>query len=127
MISRKKMADKLGLLPHEFLALVASGQTITVRRFNGEKWINETWDPSPGQQIDAAVAAAPYFQPKLASHRIDHGPIMMQLDQSKLGQLSDQMLAALELLVNSLATTGSLPAIEAPKIIDQEDYDEVFQ
>lgn len=128
LVSREKMAKELGLLPHEFLALVAAGQTITVRRFGTDGWSNEVWHPSPEQQIAAAIAAAPYYQPKLVSQKIEHSPIMMQLDQSKIQQLPDQMLQALEILITSLIQTGGLPVLESPKTIEHEDeYDEVFQ
>lgn len=130
MISREKMAKKLGLLPHEFLALVASGQTIKVRQWDNDNktWEVATWNPTPDQQIDAAKAAAPYYQPKLIAQKIDHGPMKMQLDASLLAKLPEHTLQALELLLTSLMTTNALPQIEAPKIEDVEDveYEELF-
>lgn len=122
------MAKRLGLLPHEFLALVATGETIKTRRWKDGGWVEETWDPTPDQQIDAAKAAAPYYQPRLVSTKVDHGPIMMKLDQQMLAALPEPMLNALELLVQALATNNALPAIEGPKTIDAEDaeYEELF-
>jgi hypothetical protein len=131
ILSREKMAAKLGLLPHEFLALVASGETIKVRRWDKKNntWEQEEWNPTPEQQIDAAKAAAPYFQPRLVSQKIDHGPMMMKLDQDVLAKLPEPMLQALEMLVSALMTTNALPAIEAPRAsdIDDAEYEELFQ
>lgn len=61
----REVARSTGELPHEFLLRVSRGETIQIGLTKKGK--PKFYTPSFSARFNAAVAAAPYFQPKLAS------------------------------------------------------------
>lgn len=61
----REAAKATGELPHEFLLRVSRGETIQIG--TTKKGKPKFYTPSFAARFNAAVAAAPYFQPKLAS------------------------------------------------------------
>ena len=81
-LSRER-ASALGVLPHEFLAQVARGETI------GDHV------PTFAERLDAAKAASPYFAARLAATRIESVATGLQLPSADCPEASDdgQLLA----------------------------------
>lgn len=77
-VSAKARAEAAatGLLPHEWLLMVARGEPIKQRRLQisvdkkgkevSREWIEEEIYPDFPTRVDAAKAAAPFYAPKLA-------------------------------------------------------------
>jgi hypothetical protein len=80
--NKKKAAEiaraaRKGMLPHEFLAAVARGETI------------DGHTPTFDERVAAAAQAAPYFAAKMSTSNVSVRRI------TDIGQLSDDELAAL--------------------------------
>lgn len=121
-------------LPHEFLARVAMGDVIKVRRHTGNgRYRTEYWSPTPDQQIEAAKACAGYFQPKLVSQRVSNdpdSPFMVQLDPKVLKGLPEQMLMALKSLIQIMSVGGVDELMKHTTIdhqVDENEYGKTMQ
>ncbi|MEB2499549.1 hypothetical protein [Burkholderia cenocepacia] len=69
----RERAAQTGELPHEFLLRVVRGEDAFFDsvQVNGES-VEIQRKPTFAERVDAAKAAAPYFQPRLAATEIEH-------------------------------------------------------
>ena len=113
-LAREKYAES-GLLPHEFLLMVARGEPIkhTLQAEDGNISEVEVY-PSLEWRIDAAKAAANYFAPKLAIQSVSvERKNELSID---FGGLTAEQLEAIG--------RGILPAGETYAIDDEENDDD---
>lgn len=108
----RKQALDSGMMPHEFLLMVARGEPVEI--FDGKKKLVHY--PNFTERLQAAKDACPYFVPKLGNTRItgaDEGPVkILNIDPKDLDGLSAEELQVLEKVFNRSKQNGQA---EEPK------------
>lgn len=74
-VEARTLARETGALPHEVLLLVSRGEVevIDVIR-RGDEMVEIKRRPTFDEQLKAAIAAAPYYAPKLAAQTVVTAP-----------------------------------------------------
>lgn len=111
---RKKALDS-GMMPHEFLLMVARGEPVEI--FDGKK--KHVHHPSFSERLQAAKDACPYFIPKLRNTQVtgaDEGPVkILSIDPKDLDGLSAEELQVLEKVFNR-SKQGEQPEQPKPSV-----------